>query len=128
MNDKEHQQGDTTIATTQTIDIRDVHISLRHDVDEERMAPLVESLGTKGWQGRPVVMYRESDGRLINITGCHRIEAACRVGIDVPAVIIDASDLDTLDLCEYAASVDDFDAASALLPLGRELHDLVQQG
>jgi hypothetical protein len=87
-------------------------IILRHDVDETRVTALAESLES-GWSGRPVVLYADGD-RLVNITGCHRIAAAARIDIDVPAMVLLADSPEDDDLIDFAAANDDHDAAHAL--------------
>ena len=103
-------------------------VSRRHDVDDAKVATIAQEMSRRGWRGRPVVVYREADGRLRNITGCHRLAAAEVAEIRAVAVVIDASDDDVLDICEYAAATDDRDAADALQDLGAVVVGLVARG
>lgn len=114
--------------TTAPTTISPADIRLRHQVDESKVDELAETMEREGWTGRPVVVYQDDEGRLYNITGCHRISAAIAADIEVPALLIDAADPDTLDLCEFAAANDDIDAASALREISQEIGDIVEEG
>lgn len=57
-------------------------IVARHEVrDQDKLAELVASMASKGWEGRPLLVsnYRA-------LTGSHRLAAAEQLGIEVPVV------------------------------------------
>lgn len=81
-------------ATTDTT-ISPAHIAEPHPVtDRAKLAALVASMASGGWDGRPVLAWRcGSDGEVIALTGSHRIAAARAAGLDeIPALIIEAED------------------------------------
>lgn len=58
---------------------------------KDDVAPLVESMKTNGWQGRPVIAVRDGDA-LHGMTGSQRTEAAKIAGVKVPVIEVSAKD------------------------------------
>ena len=52
----------------------------------------MESMKSNGWQGDPISVFEE-DGTKYILDGHHRVQAALRVGIDVPYEIVAVEDL-----------------------------------
>jgi hypothetical protein len=63
-----------------------------HEVrDAMKLAIIAESMEHDGWQGRPLLIVDTGD-RYQGLTGSHRVAAAQRLDMDVPAVIIELDD------------------------------------
>ena len=61
------------------------HINTFNEVnDKGKFKTLVNSMEKNGWQGRPVIAYRDENNSVYALTGSHRIAAAKEAGIDVP--------------------------------------------
>lgn len=103
-------------------------VRIRHDVDDGKVQAIAESMEGEGWQGRPAVIYQDLDGRLHNITGCHRLCAAMQADIDALVILIVAEDEDEVDVLEFAAANDDFDAGAAVGRIDHEVGELVERG
>lgn len=57
--------------------------------DRALLASLIESMRANGWQGRPLLGIKVSDGEAQLFTGSHRYAAAREAGIEVPVHLID---------------------------------------
>jgi ParB-like chromosome segregation protein Spo0J len=62
--------------------------------DEDKLTALADSMRTDGWVGAPIVTIAARDygwgaGNPVAITGSHRIPAAAKAGVEVPAVDLD---------------------------------------
>ena len=57
--------------------------------DRAKYKKLTESMRSGGWQGRPVLAVKSSNGKTKALTGSHRIAAAKATGTPVPVVYVD---------------------------------------
>lgn len=104
-------------------------IQLRHSIDASRVRQMRSAMVAEdGWRGRPIVLYAGEDGQLRNITGCHRTEAARRLRLRVPAIILMPETPDEHDTVAFAAANDDVDAAQILHSIDEYVVDLVLAG
>jgi ParB/Sulfiredoxin domain len=56
--------------------------------DESKLAKIAQNMASDGWDGLPLVVYRDArDGRLQSITGSHRLAAAQLAGISMIPVV-----------------------------------------
>ena len=56
--------------------------------DANKLREIKESMQKNGWQGRPLLVWR--NGKIQQaLTGSHRLAAAQHVGVDVPVVYVD---------------------------------------
>lgn len=119
--------------TTRTLNLHDMYsndyacISLRHDVNENKVAALSDEMAENGWTGRPVVMAEARSGMWRNVTGCHRLCAGERAEVEIPIVLVRAESPGDDDDLTMAWSDDDDGSARALREWP-EVSDLVAQG
>lgn len=56
--------------------------------DQAKYEKMVEDMETEGYKGAPIVVMENGNEGYIALTGSHRIYAARKAGIDIPAVVI----------------------------------------
>lgn len=68
-----------------------------HEVrDQVKLEQLIASMENEGWTGRPVLAIGTMEYAQA-LTGSHRIEAAHRIGIDIPVLLIESGTDWTVD-------------------------------
>lgn len=73
-----------TIPASQIIPLHEVR-------DAAKLARLVESMDSAGWQGRPLLVVADGNGAYVAMTGSHRHAAAVAAGLEsVPCVVVPA--------------------------------------
>lgn len=55
---------------------------------EGRLEALVKSMKKNGWKGQPLILMPKEGRKYQALTGSHRWEAAKRVGIKIPVIIL----------------------------------------
>lgn len=85
------------------------NIETVNETEPAKVKVLVKSYEEKGYKGRPIVVMDNANEGYIGLTGSHRIDAARKADIEIPAVIIPNNDetarlLDVRDDDELAAT------------------------
>jgi hypothetical protein len=84
------------------------NVGLRHTADKQELLPKLEkSLRARGWDGRPLLVLwwqgKNGDREYETVTGCHRAQAAMKLGIKIPCVLIPKAQFKRANMMEYAA-------------------------
>jgi hypothetical protein len=62
-----------------------------HEVrDENKLSALEDAISSKGWVGRPVLVWQDASGANFALTGSHRLAAAKKTEAEVPVVYVDS--------------------------------------
>jgi len=81
-----------------------------HEADCDKVKGLAKRMRRDGWQGRPVLVLQAGD-ETHALTGTHRIAAAMKEEVDIPAYF---ADVDPEDAAEVIEAIDDEDRLNAL--------------
>jgi ParB-like chromosome segregation protein Spo0J len=71
--------------------------------DDALRDQIAESMRRDGWDGRPLIGYKDDDAHYQLLTGSHRWAAAIAAGLaEIPVRLLSAAELDALPLDRYA--------------------------
>lgn len=79
--------SDTVLVSEELVLPSNVHPGPYPIRDQAKLAELSSSLGSRGWDGRPLLAIQRAD-RIVPLTGSYRLAAARRHGVPVPLLLI----------------------------------------
>jgi hypothetical protein len=85
----------------------------RHKANYQRLLDTMPN----GWQGRPILARPAGDG-IQALTGSHRIATATYLGLSIPVLLLEDSDLDIDGWDAIDAAIDDDDLLIVLRDYG----------
>lgn len=73
-----------------------------HSVDQDRVSAIVDAYNAAGeWLMPPILVVEDRGNGALVLDGHHRAEAAKRIGIDIPAIVVPAAEFEALIQAEF---------------------------